>query len=107
MGITQTQHPPHHNGKMIRHTVLFRYDDPDIAPEIKNQLESLVGRVPGLKSMWVGVSGSEASTHHLVLVTEHDGWEALATYASHPAHTALIATFANHIEDRSAIDVEL
>lgn len=92
---------------MIRHTVLFRLDDTAPIADIKAHLEALVGVVPGLRSLWVGVGGAEADTHTIVLISDHDDWAALDTYANHPDHKAAGADIRAHLIDRAAVDAEL
>lgn len=94
-------------GSMIRHTVLFLLDEDADLAAIAAGLEALVGVVPGLRSLWVGASGSADDTHSLVLISEHDDWAALAVYAEHPAHRAAGAPLRAHLIDRAAVDAEV
>jgi hypothetical protein len=57
---------------------------------LKPALEALVGVVPGLVSLRVDYStGPNPQNWDMCLVSEHDSWEALGDYATHPAHLAV------------------
>jgi hypothetical protein len=78
---------------MIKHIVMWdvRGDTPATkkrnAELVKEQFESLAGKIPGLKRVEVGidVSGVDYACD-VVLYTEFDTTESLNAYASHPEH---------------------
>ncbi|SIR00714.1 Stress responsive A/B Barrel Domain [Rhizobium sp. RU33A] len=83
---------------MIKHIVMWNVhgDTPDekrdAAIMIKTKFESLVGQIPGLRSLEVGLDISRISyACDVVLYSEFDDEAALQRYAEHPAHAQLRA----------------
>lgn len=81
---------------MIRHIVLWdvRGDTPEekaeVALRIKHGFEALVGQIPGLLALEVGIDRSRVDyACDVALYSEFESWEALHAYASHPAHLSL------------------
>lgn len=78
---------------MIKHIVMWnvRGDDPDqklaAATDVKARFEGLIGQIPGLRRLEIGIDVSRVSyACDVVLYSEFDDEEALAAYAEHPAH---------------------
>lgn len=78
---------------MIKHIVMWnvRGDTPKRKQEaalfLKNRFETLIGRIPGLKKLEVGIDISGADyACDVVLYTEFDTVQSLEAYASHPDH---------------------
>jgi len=79
---------------MIKHVVMFQF-----APEhkadlelAKQKLEALVGKVPSLKHMEVGINflpGDRAMD--LVLIAQMEDEAGLEAYQVHPAHQEIVA----------------
>lgn len=92
---------------MIRHVVLMRFTDPAQAPEAKARLEALVGRIPELLGLDVGldVLRSDAS-YDLSLVTTHDDLAGLQAYQTHPVHVELIEWLRPLLAQRAVVDAE-
>ena len=92
---------------MIRHVVLMKLTDPADAPETKARLEALLGQVPGLRTLEVGldVLRTEAS-YDVWLITTHDSREALAGYQVHPAHEEFRAWVGPRLAARALADSE-
>lgn len=82
---------------MIRHIVMWRLKEQAAGNDrarnaglIKEKLEALRGRIPGLRHIEVGIDFSrEADSADVVLYSEFDSREALHAYHSHPEHVAL------------------
>lgn len=99
---------------MIRHIVMFDVDA-DTAEdrnakitEAAVQLEKLVGVVPGLRSMIVGANAVEIDGNYdFALVADFDDADALAVYATHPAHVAVSKFIGTFKSRRAAIDIDL
>ncbi len=74
---------------------------------IQQQIEALVGVVPGLRSARVGWNARPGpGTADVGLVSEHDDWAALDVYANHPAHV-LVKDFVGKVaRERRAVDFE-
>ena len=99
---------------MIRHIVFWRLKDNahgnDRATNallIKQKLEGLRGRIPGLLSIEVGIDfvAGDASSH-LALVSEFASKEALAGYQVHPEHKAIVPFVAEAATERRMVDYE-
>ena len=72
---------------MITHIVTFKLDDPADAESCKAMLDGLLGAVPSLRSMTVGVNIIESPrAHTLVLIATFDDLDGLEAYQVHPAH---------------------
>ena len=93
---------------MVKHIVLYTLKegvDKDQAVQIiKDQLEPLVGKIPGLLHMeirraYVGMD--------YALYSEFESKEALAAYREHPAHLAAKEHFWHFLETRVAADYEV
>ena len=100
---------------MIKHLVFWRLKDhahgndrATNARLIKQKLESLRGRIPGLLSIEVGIDfvAGDASSH-LALVSEFASKEALAGYQVHPEHKAIVAFVAEAAAERRMVDYEV
>lgn len=92
---------------MITHTVLMKFTDPADAPEAKARLEALVGQVPQLTSLTVGldVVGSEQA-YDLCLTTTHADLDGLRGYQSHPAHVEVAGWLQAHLAARAVVDAQ-
>ena len=98
---------------MIHHTVLWKLRD--MTSDDRNsaitrfglELSHLVGVVPGLVSVTLGVdSGDSESNWDLSLLSVHESHAALAEYQSHPDHVAIGTWFKAFVESRAAVDSE-
>ena len=92
---------------MITHIVTFKLDDPTEAESCKAMLDGLLGTVPSLRSMTVGVNVVESPrAHTLGLIATFDDLAGLEAYQVHPAHQAV----AQHLRAASsaivAVDFE-
>ena len=85
---------------MVHHIVMWKFK-PEIAeeqkPELKKamreNLEALVGKVPGLVTVKFVEEPIPSSTHDIALVTTLEKAEDIAVYGSHPAHVAVADTY--------------
>ena len=93
---------------MVKHIVLYTLKegvDKDQAVQIiKDQLEPLVGKIPGLRHMeirraYVGMD--------YALYSEFESAEALTAYAEHPLHLAAKEHFWHFLDSRVAADYEV
>jgi hypothetical protein len=79
---------------VITHIVTFKFTDPDAADlaEGKAKLDGLVGTVPTLRSMLVGVNVVDSPrAHDLALIATFDDLDGLEAYRVHPDHEAAAA----------------
>ena len=99
---------------MIRHIVAWRLKDSALGNDkaanarlLKEKLEALRGRIPGLRSLEVGrdFSATENSAD-VVLVTEFATRADLAAYQIHPEHKAVVAFVSQIVAERRLIDYE-
>ena len=84
---------------MVKHVILWQLKDEFGAEEketikrgIKEGLEGLVGKVPGLLEVTVRIEGLDSSTADLMLDTTLEDAAALKGYAVHPAHVEVAQT---------------
>lgn len=99
---------------MIKHIVLFKMrDDIDVQEKaselaiIKTELENLMGRVPSLRSMEVGLNCNKAEKYELALVSTFDDLERLEAYAVHPEHVAVGKKIRAMLDMRACTDYEI
>jgi hypothetical protein len=99
---------------MIKHIVMWRLketangnDKRTNALLIKERLEGLRGRVPGLIKLEVGIdfSGTDSSGD-LVLYSEFASRGALDEYQEHPEHRAILPFVRESAAERRLVDYE-
>ena len=78
---------------MVKHIILWKLKDEfdsvqkeEIKANIKEGLEGLLGKIPGLNDIKVYTNGLETSTADLMLDSTFESKEALKNYSVHPAH---------------------
>ena len=92
---------------MITHVVLWRFNDPADIDGAIAKLRALDGAVPGLRSLRVGRNRNEgASAFELVLLTEHESFGDLATYAADPTHQQVVSWMSERVADRAVVDTD-
>lgn len=81
---------------MIKHVILWNlkdeFDDSkknEIKKGIKEGLESLSGKIPGLIDIKVIIDGLDSCTADLMLDSTFESAEALKGYSVHPEHVAV------------------
>ena len=81
---------------MVRHVIVWKLKEEFseekktiVKNEIKEGLESLKGKIPGLLSIKVYTLGLPSSTADLMLDSEFESVEALKDYSVHPEHVAV------------------
>ena len=84
---------------MVKHVILWTLKDEFGAEEkerikagIKEGLESLAGKIPGLVDIHVNTQGLASSTADLMLDSTFESEQALQGYAKHPEHVAVADT---------------
>lgn len=99
---------------MVYHIVMWKFK-PEVADEekamrkqaMKENLASLVGKVPGLLSLEFVESPIPSSTHDIALVSTLEKAEDIAVYAKHPAHVAVADTYVRpFVTERACLDYE-
>ena len=101
---------------MVKHIILWTLN-PELTEEekqavkagIKEGLEGLVGKVPGLLEVKVNISGRlQSSTADVMLDSTLESAEALAAYSKHPAHVAVASTKVRpYTVQRACLDFEV
>ena len=92
---------------MVKHIVLYtlkeNVDKDQAVAIIAEQLEPLVGKIPGLLKMEIrrAYSGMDYA-----LYSEFESREALAAYATHPLHEEAKTKFFHLLDKRYAADYE-
>lgn len=101
---------------MVKHIILWTLN-PQLSDEekkavkagIKEGLEGLVGKVPGLMDVKVQIDGRLASSNaDVMLDSTLESEEALKAYAKHPAHVVVADTKVRpYTVQRSCLDFEI
>lgn len=85
---------------MVKHIILWQLKDElqgekkeQIKKDMKEHLEALVGKVPGLVSMQIHIEGLESSNADVMLDSTLEDEKALKGYAVHPEHVAVADTY--------------
>lgn len=96
---------------MIRHIVCFRLKESDAATRrshaeiVKSSLEALVGVVPTIGSLEVGIGIGPTPPHwDAVLVSEFASEDDLAAYQTHPEHVRAAGSIDEYVADRAIVD---
>jgi len=101
---------------MIKHIILWRLrselsetEKREKAQAIKQGLEGLKGKVPGLVDIHVQIDGRlETSNADILLDSTLESFEALKGYAVHPAHVAVADGIVRpNTELRTCLDFEI
>ena len=81
---------------MVKHVILWTLKDEYSAEEkenikqgIKEGLESLKGKVPGIVDIKVNINGLPSSNADLMLDSTLESEDALKNYSTHPEHVAV------------------
>mgnify|MGYP003592372269 CR=1 FL=1 len=99
---------------MVVHIVMWRLQESALGHDkaanarlIKEKLEALRGRIPGLRHLEVGIDFSAGpASADVVLVTALDSREALAAYQVHPEHKAVVDFVTRVVSERRVVDYE-
>ena len=97
---------------VIKHIVAWRLQDGPQkaaqAAEIKELLEGLAGKIPGLLHIEVGSNVvPDANASDVVLYSEFIDLTALASYQAHPLHQAVVPKIKALAIERRSIDYEV
>ena len=100
---------------MVKHVILWQLKDEldaqqkeTIKKNMKEQLEGLVGKVPGLAEMTIQIAPLASSNAEVMLDSLLESEEALKGYAVHPAHVAVADTYVRpYTKSRVCMDYEV
>lgn len=99
---------------MVRHVVMWKLRGPTEAErhgqaqQVRAALLGMVGKIPGMSSLEVGVGTQYGEQPcDVVLMTTHDDWQALEAYAKHPAHEPVAKLIGDLRVERRVVDFEV
>lgn len=97
---------------MTKHIILWtlkeEYRKEEVKKGIKENLEALMGRIPGLLSIHVYTEGLPTSNADVCLDSTFENPEALKGYAVHPEHVAVADQFVRpYTASRTCMDFEV
>ena len=100
---------------MVKHVIVWTLKDEysasekeDIKKGIKEGLEGLKGKVPGIVEIKVHINGLDSSNADLILDSTFENEDALKGYAVHPDHVKVATEKVRpYTELRSCFDYEL
>ncbi|RKR73053.1 Dabb family protein [Frondihabitans australicus] len=97
----------------VKHIVVWTVDaaseteKAEALARIEGLLTGLVGRVPSILSLTVGLNGAYPDRNaDIALVADFADYEGLEAYQQHPDHREVSATIATLVSSRAAIDFE-
>lgn len=99
---------------MVKHIILWKLKEDisyaektEIMKNAKNALESLNGKIDGLKEIHLQTESLSSSNADMMLVSSFDNAESLAGYQKHPLHLAAADNFVRPFtEQRLCLDFE-
>ena len=95
---------------MVVHIVTFKFKEENKKANIiqaKQMLENLMGAVPTLRSMDVGINFSpEERAMDLSIITAFESKEGLEAYAIHPEHVKVVDFIKSVVEYSKVVDYE-
>lgn len=95
---------------MVVHIVTFKFKEENKKANIiqaKQMLENLMGAVPTLRSMDVGINFSqEERAMDLSIITAFESKEGLDAYAIHPEHLKVVEFIKGVVEYSKVVDYE-
>ena len=97
---------------MVHHIVMWNFKPeieeakkPEIMKAMSEELQGLVGKVPGLLTVEFVEKPLPSSTHDIALVTTLEKAEDIAAYAVHPEHVRVADNFVRpYVCNRSCLD---
>ena len=97
---------------MVKHIILWKlkeeHNTAEVKKGIKENIEALVGKVPGLIEMNIQIDKLESSNADVMLYSVLESEEALKGYAVHPDHVYAANTYVRPFtESRLCLDFEV
>ena len=97
---------------MVKHIILWKlkeeHNNTEVKQGIKEGLEGLFGKIPGLLEIKVQISALPSSNADVMLDTLFEDEKALKEYAVHPDHVYVADTFVRpYTEIRTCLDFEI
>ena len=92
---------------MVKHIVCMKFKEKADAAIAKEKLEALMGKVPTLRSLEVGLDFMQsARAYDLVLIATYDDRAGLDAYTAHPEHKKVQAYIHSVREAVVSVDFE-
>ena len=97
---------------MVKHIILWKLNEEHnnikVKQGIKEGLEGLFGKIPGLLEIKVQISALPSSNADVMLDSLFEDEKALKEYAVHPDHVYVADTFVRpYTENRTCLDFEI
>ena len=100
---------------MVKHIIIWKLKESldskekaNVMKGIKQGLEGLMGKIPGLLEIKVQIESLPSSNGDLMLDSSFESEEALKAYAIHPDHVEVADTKVRpYTESRSCLDFEI
>ena len=100
---------------MVKHVILWQLKDElsteekeSVKAGIKEGLESLKGKIPGLVEIQVNMNGLASSNADVMLDSSFESEEALKGYSVHPEHVKVADGYVRpYTKSRSCLDFEV
>lgn len=99
---------------MINHIVLFKLKDgldanfkANFLTGLQTKFYALMGQIPTLRSIQVGINCNPAEKFDLSLFATFDDMAGLEVYAKHPLHVAVGAELRQHLDARSCVNYQV
>ena len=97
---------------MVHHIVMWKFKPeiedskkPEIKKAMSENLQALVGKVPGLLTVEFVDEPLSSSTHDIALVTTLESAEDIKVYATHPEHVYVADTYVRpFVTERACLD---
>lgn len=96
---------------MVKHIILWKlkneHNNTEVKQGIKEGLEGLIGKIPGLVEIKVQTESLSSSNADVMLYSVFESEEALKGYATHPEHVFVADTYVRPFtETRLCLDFE-
>lgn len=108
---TQTMKPSDQKEKLLRHVVLFKFNDDSSAEEVEKlnaSFNALATAIPVIKDFEWGINDSPENFHqdftHCYLLTFASEADRDSIYTPHPQHQAFVQSLQPHLEKVFVVD---
>lgn len=99
---------------MVHHIVMWKFKPeieeakkPELKKAMKENLEGLAGKIPGLLTVEFVEQPMSSSTHDIALVTTLEKSEDIAVYGAHKEHVKVADTYVRpYVMERVCLDYE-
>ena len=97
---------------MVKHIILWKlkaeHNNTEVKKGIKQNLEGLLGKIPGLLEISVQTEGLASSNADVMLYSVFEDEASLKGYATHPEHVHVADNFVRpYTETRMCLDFEI